>query len=352
MAIGTLENIGVECVACAVPTKKMTAEDYIPYYGERVVKRFVRTTGVENRYWVHEKQTAADLCFVAAEKIIEEKKIPREEIGALVFLTQTPDYKTPSTAFVLQHRLGLSQEAIVFDINIGCTAVIHGIHVLAGMLQNSDMKYALLLAGDALPKRKITEDHTDSMMFGDAGAALLLKKSENRIHYLLRTDGSGFQAIMNPAGERFPLDMENPDWSKFKYYLNGGQVFNFAVDTVPQSIKQFREYFSLSKDDIDYYIFHQANKFILKHIANELEIDFDKAPLSIDSYGNTNGASIMTTIVDMYSKGLFDTEKKVLISGFGIGLSWGVMDLTIDNSNVLPMIFTDDYYAEGTDIQY
>lgn len=352
MATGYINNITVAEVACAVPVHKMDNEDFSGHYEEKYIKRFYRTTGIKTRYWANQKQTAADLCFVAAKKIMEKRGISGKEIDALIFLTQTPDYKTPSTAFVLQHRLGLGQDAVVFDINMGCTAPLHGIYVMAGILQNEGAKYGLVLMGDSLPGRKITEDHTDSMMFGDAGGAVLLEKTQERIPYLLKSNGTEFQTIMNPHGERFPLDVENPDWKTCRYYMDGGDVFNFAVNTIPGEISDFIELSGQKKEQFDYFVFHQANRFILRHLANEIGVPFEKVPLSLDSYGNTNGASVLVTLVDMYEKGLFEEKKHLLICAFGIGLSWGILELSMDQSQFLPMIYTDEYYQEGQNIKY
>lgn len=352
MASGYINNVAITKIACAVPIQKKSNGDFLGYYEEKYINRFCRTTGIKERYWAHQKQTGADLCFVAAKKIMEEQGVSSKDVGALIFLTQTPDYKTPSTAFVLQHRLGLNQDAVVFDINMGCTAWIHGIYTMAGILQNEEAKYGLVLIGDSLPNRKITEDHTDSMMFGDAGGAVLLEKTQERIPYILKSDGTRFQTIMNPHGERFPLDMEEPNWETCRYYMDGGEVFNFAVETIPNEILNFMDLFERRKTDFDYFVFHQANRFILRHLANELGIPFEKVPLSLDSYGNTNGASVPITLVDMYEKGFFEEMKRILICAFGIGLSWGVMELTLDKLKFLPLIYTDEYYTEGQKIKY
>lgn len=352
MSVNVLKNVSVSSVACAVPTQKKCNEDFLEFYEEKYIKRFFRTTGIKTRYWAHDRQTAADLCCVAAKKTLEHQKLDGRDIDALIFLTQTPDYKTPSTAFVLQHRLNLRQDAVVFDVNMGCTALIHGIYIMAGLLQGMNMKYGLILMGDSLPAREVTEDHTDSMMFGDAGGAILLEKSDGSIPCVLKSDGAGFQTIMNPHGERFPLNQKTPNWDICKYYMDGGGVFNFAVNTVPEEIKKYLEFSEQKQDDFDYYVFHQANRFILQHLANELDIPFEKVPLSLDSYGNTNGASVLVTLVDMCEKGLLDEEKHILLCAFGIGLSWGILDVCLSREQILPMIFTDDYYEEGFHIKY
>lgn len=352
MAAEILKQIKISGIACAVPTHKVDNEDFLNYYEKKYVDRFYKITGIKTRYWSGPRQTAADLCFVAAKKVLDQHGLGGDDIGSLIFLTQTPDYKTPSTAFVLQHRLGIEQDAVVFDINMGCTAFIHGIYVMAGLFQNQHKKYGLLLLGDSLPGRKVTEDHTDSMMFGDAGSAVLLEKSEDGIPCVLKSNGEGFQTIMNPMGERFPLDHAAPNWDFCRYYMDGAEVFNFAVNTMPNEIEEYLKVSEQKKKDFDYYVFHQANRFILRHLANDLDIPLDQVPISLDSYGNTNGASVPVTLVDMYDKGFFQEKKHLLICAFGIGMSWGILDIFIDSAQVLPMIFTEDYYEDGQKIKY
>lgn len=352
MAIGFLKNIKISCLACAVPDHKIENEHYVRYYGEKFVNRFERTTGIRQRFLVNKKQTASDLCYVAAKKILEKKKWTGKNVDALIFISQTPDYKTPSTAFVLQKRLGMKESAVVFDINMGCTAVLYGIFVLAGMMQNEGVHNGLILVGDALPQREVTEDHTESMMFSDAGSAILLERSEDKVPFLLESDGNGFQAIMNPHGERFPLEPENPDWRICKYYMNGDEVFNFATSKVPEAFRKYFDYFGVNPEMFDYYVFHQANRFILRHIANDMGIKDEKIPMSIERYANTNGASIPVTIVDMMERNLLEEKKRMILCGFGIGLSWGIMDFELSKECVLPMIYTNEYFEEGTSIQY
>ena len=352
MANGILRHVNISCIACAMPKNKMSKEDFMEYYGPKLVNRFEKITGIKQCYWVHEKQTASDLCYVASQKILEQENLSGKDIDVLIFLTQTPDYKTPSTAFILQQRLGMDRESVVFDINMGCTAVVHGIYVMAGLLQNMGSGRGLVLIGDAIPKREITEDHTNSMMFSDAGSAILMECGDGEVPYLLKSDGSGFQAIMNPRGERFPVSADHVDWRTFQYYMDGQKVFNFSVESVPEAISEFCTLFSRKLEVYDAFVFHQANQFILRHIAEESGISQEKLPLSIQRYANTNGASILVTLVDELSKGKKKGTQKVMICGFGVGLSWGIMELSVKEIEILPMIFTDEYFKQGTDIQY
>ena len=348
-----LSNIKISALACALPSTKTKVEEYVQYYGEKKIKKFKRTTGVVQRYISNGHQTASDLCFVAAENIFSKTKVKREEIDLLIFISQTPDYKTPSTAFVLHKRLGLSEKCVCFDMNIGCTAFLHGIYVAGSMIQSGTVRKALVMMGDSKTVHPITEDTAETMMFGDAGAAMVLERGAENIPMTMYSNGNGYSMIMNACGERFQTKEDKPDVSTYKFYMDGGAVFNFAIDTVPNAIDVFCKEKHTNVEDYDYLVMHQANLFIIKHIANEINISPEKIAISIDRYGNTNGASIPVTIVDLLENGEGIPDKlRLLITGFGIGLSWGVMELNIKKEVILPFVFTDDYYTEGKKIEY
>lgn len=348
-----LNNIKISAISCSLPTKKTRAEDYVGHFSEKKIKRFLNTAGVKERYIGNGKQTAADLCFSAALNIFEETNITKEEIDVLIFITQNPDYKTPSTAFVLQKRLGLSRNCICFDVNMGCTAFLHGVYIAASMISAGQAGKAMVLIGDAHLVHAQTEDTAETMMFGEAGAAVVLEKGTDDIIMDLFSDGDGFDIIMNACGERFQTADDKPDVDTYKYYMDGGAVFNFSVTKVPEAIHHFCKTNKRELNDFDKIVLHQANVFILKHIANELGVSEEQIAISMDRYGNTNGASIPVTIVDMVEQDKDLPDKMdLLLSGFGIGLSWGVMSAKIEKSAVLPFIYSDNYYKEGKNIPY
>ncbi len=346
-----LKDVQIAAISCAAPTNQTDSQDYVEHFGEKRVKRFVKTTGVRKRYLGNGKQTAADFCCVAARNIFSQTDIRPEDVGVLIYLTQNPDYQTPSTAFIIQKRLGLSKECVCFDINMGCTSFIHGISVAGPMLMAGAGKVALVMMGDARLPHFVTDDTSETMMFGEAGAVVALKKARGEIPINLYSDGYHFDWIMNPYGERMRKGNGEFDLATFFDYMDGGQVFNFAVSRVPEAVRAFCKEQNRDLDEFDSVIFHQANVFILKHIANELGLAQEKVAISMDRYGNTNGASIPVTIVDYVNNTPnLPKELNLLISGFGIGLSWGVMSICIDPVNVLPMCFTDEYFEEAKEL--
>ena len=358
MLLSNFSGIRIAAIATAVPKNmEILSEKYNDIFGEKNVSKFTKSTGVYERHIALEEQTASDLAYVAAEKIINEKQIDRKEIGICVFVIQTPDYRIPSTACVLHKRLGLSKDCIAFDINLGCSGWVYGLQVVCSLLQSIPSKYALLLVGDTPNKVIAPLDHTLTMLFGDSGAATLLEKSlsTGSIRIACRTDGNGFKAIIIPSGacrNRFAshervLQSDGIVRSDYDECMNGLEVFTFSITEVPEIVMQFLDMNILDKDDFDCYVFHQANIYILKQLIKKLKLDKEKMPISIDRYGNNSVSSIPLTLCDCYGNSDEDAIKNVLACGFGIGLSWGVAAFKIDTTDIFPIIETEDYYKDG-----
>ncbi len=364
MAEFILNDIAIKGITCAVPENKVVTRDFSDKFGSDYVESFIETTGVETSYRTPEEQTASDLCFVAAEKLINEKQIDRESIGALVFISQTPDYRLPATACVLHKRLGLGKGCIAFDVNLGCSAFVYGLNIVGSMMNSMNIDRALLLNGDTCTKTNSPEDKSEYMLFGDAGTATLLEKSQGSvIKGELMTDGEGFKAIIMPSGgyRNRNGSHERTMWgdgnirSDYDGYINGADVFVFSISQVPKLIKKF-----VADNNIEEYdglFLHQANRMMFKQIAKKTKIPIEKIPVTIDRFGNTSGASIPLTLCDVYGdsddSGNGDkvadenTNVKALMCGFGIGLSWGVVYAEIAKEDIYPIIYTNDYYSDG-----
>ncbi|MEA5136735.1 MAG: ketoacyl-ACP synthase III [Candidatus Fimivivens sp.] len=356
MITSSFNNILIKGIASAVPTKKLINKDYSPLFGEETVTKLISSTGVQESFHVHEKQTASDLAFAAAKHLLDTKKIDLESIGILVFIGTYTDYIVPATAFVLQKRLGLSTNCIVYDINLACSSIIYGMHTVSSLLTCSSAERALLLVGDTTSKT-ISESDTSRLLFGDGGAAILLEKSTDVapiINFGVKSDGARFKAIIIPGGGfRNPELTKDPvKWadgnirSDYNLYMNGTDVFSFTMTDVPALFKEFMDHFNVTNDDFDALVMHQPNQFILKHLAKKIKVPWDKVPISLDRYGNTSGASIPMTLCDAYGNES-GKRHKLMASGFGVGLSWGVATFEIDTDDILPIIHTDDYYNDG-----
>ena len=290
MAFFKFKNIKVSGIAAAVPENILRTESFKPIFGEEEVDKFINMVGVKESHRTSEYQTASDLGFTAASRLLNNKGIDPKEIGAVVFSSHSPDYRRPSTAFILQHRLGIGRDAVVFDISLGCSSLVYGMH------------------------------------FGEAGAVMLLEKTdgESNIEFLLRSDGSGYKYMIIPGGgyrnlhasEEVVMCQDGSPRTLMNSFIQGTSVFAFTI-------------------------------FILRQIVKKTKIPMERLPISLDRYGNTSGASAIVTLCDKYGTRNENDNLKVLTCGFGIGLSWGVASFDIDICDILPIITDDTIFEEG-----
>jgi len=357
MIKSTFQNIKISGIACAVPKKKdILLEKYASAFGENDIRKFSKMTGVVSRHVAVAEQTASDLAYAATEHLMKYKNIEASSIEVLIFVTQAPDYRMPSTACVLHHRLGLSKDCIAFDINLGCSGYVVGLQTISALMHSSNIKRGLLLVGDTSNKNIAPEDKSSCMLFGDAGSATLLEKRQESptIHTAMRTDGNGYKSIIIPAGAYRNMDVpkERTLWgdgnirSDYDLYMNGTDVFNFTLSEVPILINEFMTDVNTSADDYDALILHQANVYILKQVMKRTKFPKEKTPISMDRYGNTSVTSIPLTIADSYGN-ISNGAVKLLMCGFGIGLSWGVVSCVLETDDILPIIESDEIYMDG-----
>lgn len=356
MAFFKFKNVKVSGIAAAVPENILRTESFKPIFGEEEVDKFIKMVGVKESHRTSEHQTASDLGFTAACKLLEKKGIDPKEIGAVVFSSHSPDYRRPSTAFILQHRLGIGREAIVFDISLGCSSLVYGMQVVCSMMSNSDIDKALLFVGDTAGKSVYPNDRSSCMLFGEAGAVMLLEKEEkSNIEFLLRSDGSGYKYMIIPGGgyrnlhatEEVVVCQDGNPRTLMNSFIQGTSVFTFTIFDVPRALKDFWKKTETTVDDYDVFAFHQANLYILRQIAKKTKIPMDRLPISLDRYGNTSGASAIVTLCDKYGTSNENNTLKVLTCGFGIGLSWGVASFNIDTRDILPIITDSTIFEDG-----
>jgi 3-oxoacyl-[acyl-carrier-protein] synthase III len=356
MALFKHKNIKIAGMACAVPKKIIHPEDYKDVFGEEEVNKFIEMTGIKTTRRASKYQTASDLGYTAANNLLNEKNIDRNEIGAVVFATHSPDYRRPASAFILQKRLGITTEAAVFDIALGCSSVVYGIQVVASMMSNSDITKALLISGDTGSKTTSPNDRASIMLGGDAGVAILLEKTDDcePIVSLVRSNGKGYRYLIVPAGGYRNLDApmdvmmskDGIERSLYNSFMQGTSVFTFTIFDVPKLIRDFWKLTDTNVDDYDCFAFHQANLLILKQIAKKLKIPATKMPLTLPTYGNTSGASSIVSLCDAYGE-VDDVNLKTIICGFGVGLSWGVASVSINTSDILPIVEDSSVFEEA-----
>lgn len=337
---GKFNNIKIQGISTVVPQCIEDNAKYETVLGARRTKKQIKLTGVHRRHVAGKHQRPSDLCYVATTRLIDKLKWKKEDIKILIYITQSPNYNHPSTAFFLQTRLGLDKNCIVYDINLGCSSFNVGVQVVSSMLQQCNLHdKALLLLGDVAgkvrnPEGKLkADDIAHDMLFGAAGVAIGIEKVDNNeLYYLNKSDGSGFDAIIGYKG-RVP-------------YLNGAKVFSFAINDVSADLNKFREKYNLSENSIDYYIFHQAQDLILDNIVDGCNIPYDKELRSLKEYGNTSGASVAVTICANREELCKKDKVKLLLCGFGVGLSWGYIYTEIDTENILPIIESNEHYDD------
>ncbi len=333
MAIVNFNNVGIRAMAAAVPSDVINNLEYTDYFSPEDVKQVVEKIGVYQRRFALPGVTSSDLCFGAAEKLIADNNVDRTEIDLLVFISQTPDYRMPATSVILQNRLGLSHSTIAFDLNLGCSGFIYGLSVVYAMMENSKLRSALILDGETRSRIYSPKDRQAAFLFGDAGAAALIARSDEygRSWFSLNSDGSKEDLIkMKAGGYRYPT---SPETMKEKVvdehgnirsdehgYMNGSEVFTFVIKEVPADIKKIIDVAGTEISEIDYFVLHQANLFINSHLTKKLKLDPVKVPTTIGKYGNTSSVSIPLTMVSEL-KGKLD-KKKLLMSGFGVGMTW------------------------------
>ncbi len=345
-----LKNIRVVGMAAAVSNTWDSVRE-ISKEGEAVINKFIKTTGVEGRYSALPQQCTSDFCYAAATRLLNDKSIDRQEIGVLVFVTQTPDYGIPATACVLQERLGLSKSCIAFDVNLGCSGFTYGMTILSSILMNTKTKYGLLLAGDTSArersqKKKNKVGHSAELLFGDSGTATLVEKAESDgILVSSHTDGSGYKAIISPYGSfRNP---DRPEGETPGTRMDEIAVFNFATSEAAEQINDYMSKLGKTPEDYDCLVLHQANLMIMKRIGKKTGFPAEKVLVSLNRFGNTSSSSIPITLVDKY--GDMEDEKVIhaLCCGFGVGLSWSTIALPIRAKDILPLVHTDEYFVDG-----
>lgn len=319
--------------------------------GEAIINKFIKTTGVEGRYSAGPRQCTSDFCLAAAEKILNEKGIDRNEIGILVFVTQTSDYFIPATACVLQNRLGLSKSCLAFDVNLGCSGFTYGMTIVGSLLMNTKAKYGLLLAGDTSAREKSQKirkkfGHSAELLFGDSGTATLIEKAPaSDILVSSHTDGSGFKAIISPYEQyRNP---DRPDSEVPGTRMDEITVFNFATSEATAQINDYMQVTNTTPDDYDCLVLHQANLMIMKRIGKKTAFPAEKVLVSMGKFANTSSSSIPITLVDKYGEEMSERTINALCCGFGVGLSWSTIALPINVKDIYPLVHTDEYFVDG-----
>jgi 3-oxoacyl-[acyl-carrier-protein] synthase-3 len=335
MAFLKFNNVGISGMAACVPGREIDNFSYSNFFPENDVRSIIEKIGVYKRRFADPDTCASDLCVAAAERLLNDMQVDKGEIDLLLFVSQTPDYRMPATSAILQHRLGLPRSIIAMDINIGCAGFIYSLTVAYSFLVQENIRKVLILNGETRSKIYSAKDRKTAFLFGDAAAAVLVEKGVGyqESFFSLNTDGAYESLIkINAGGYRNPSDNEtSKERVADKYgnirsdehgYMNGESVFNFVATEVPKDVKRIFDFAGMEKEQIDYFVFHQANQFMNQYLVKKLRLDPEKIPASIAKYGNTSSVSIPLTIVSEL-KDKLATGTTLCLIGFGTGMTWG-----------------------------
>jgi len=337
MSLCTLHNVRFAGMATCVPKRVFHNIDDAPPKIRSERQRLARNIGIYTRRLCPDWQTFSDLAFEATEKLLAELQWNKADIDALIIVGQSPDYLIPATAIILQDRLQLPQTTIAFDVNLGCSGYPFGLHLVGSMIAAGAIKKGLVLVGDRAGEEK-------DPLFSDAGTATALEfdASAPPMHFDLNSDGSGYQAIMLPVGgHREPVEISDlvgrrDEGGYWRFgtdlVLDGPAVLSFSTQRIPPAVEKILSHVGMTKDEIDYFIFHQANRMINETIRKKLGLPEEKVPSTLRDFGNTSGASLPVTMTARLRETLSQGKHRLLLCGFGIGLSWGTAIVDIDSA--------------------
>lgn len=308
-------------VAC-VPPLRVTNERFTDRFGNGVAE-VTKMTGVRQRHWVEDGVTTSDMCRAAGERLLAGLEWAADTVDALIFISQTPDYRLPATATSLQARMGLRPGIIAFDVNLGCSAYPYGLWLASMMVSTGAARRVLLAVGDTSSRVVDPADRSTALLFGDAGTVTAIEASEisQSSAFVLGSDGRGADNLIIPKGAFRVADHDSPNDPE-KLFMDGGEIFAFTLKAVPPLVADTLTLSETIVDDYDGFLFHQANTFMIRHLAKKSKLPADKVPINIDRYGNTSSATIPLLIADDLAPRLREGSLRLAMFGFGVGYSW------------------------------
>lgn len=340
------EGIVIEGISSCVPKKKVDNSSFADILTGKELRMFEKTVGILERRWAEENVTASDLGYKAAQDLLSEESFDPKDISCIVFVSQTSDFKIPFTSNILQDRLGLDKDILCLDLNAGCAGFIQGLSTAFAMANSMENGKVLFIVAETLSKILSLKDRSTSMLFGDAASAMIVSKQKNntnKAYFNFFSDGANYKAIQIPAGGyRNPVDAEslisfeteNGDVrNNLNLQMDGPKVFDFTLREVANGVTNLLDHYAIDVNEIDSFLFHQSNRFIIKQIASQLNIDASKVLLNISNFGNTSGVSLPLLLTT--ERESMVNKRKVLFTGYGSGLTWGNLVLELDPKMII-----------------
>ncbi len=319
----------VSAIAYYLPERIVSNEEIAAFSPDWTAEKIEEKTGIVQRHYAGSDEYASDLAVRAAENLFALEKCPREDIDYLLLCTQSPDYLLPTTACLVQHRLGLKQSVGAMDINLGCSGYVYGLSVVEGLIASGQAKNVLLLTSDTYSKFLGEADLSVRTLFGDAASATLIQADSQRQRsalgpFVFGTDGRGAENLIvrGSATHALGQSAENQAASS-KLSMNGAEIFAFTLKSVPQLVEQLLTKAECSREEVDLFVFHQANEYMLEHLRKKMKIPKEKFVVSMQNQGNTVSSSIPVALANAQSEGVLQAGMQVMLVGFGVGYSWG-----------------------------
>ena len=325
----------VSAIACYAPDRVVSNAEIAAHSADWTADKIADKTGILERRYTTDDQYASDLACAAAEKLFSLGTCQREDIDYLLLCTQSPDYLLPTTACLVQHRLGLQQSIGAMDINLGCSGYVYGLGAVEGLIASGQAQNVLFLTADTYSKFLAEADLSTRTLFGDAASATLIQADSKRARsalgpFVFGTDGGGAEnLIVRRSGTR-ALQTPTGTGQDCTLRMNGAEIFSFTLKAVPRLVSQLLSKSHCSMGDIDLFVFHQANEYMLEHLRRKIDIPSEKFVVAMRDRGNTVSTSIPLALADAQSKGVLQPGMQAMLVGFGVGYSWGATLLRWD----------------------
>ncbi|MDE2402856.1 MAG: ketoacyl-ACP synthase III [Burkholderiales bacterium] len=350
MSFSHLHGFKVAGVSTCVPPQRVDNLEAGHDHGAVEVRKVVAMAGVRYRHVVTSEVTAVDLCTDAARRLLDQLGWTPESVTGLIMVTQSPDYFLPSSSCVVHARLGLGVHCAAFDVGLGCSGYPYGLYLAATMLSGGGQQRILVLHGETPSRFVDPQDHATTLLFGDAGSATALEYTgcaQDEAWFGLFTDGRGADSLIVRGGAFRDPTPANP--RDLKLAMDGASVFNFTIKRVPAMIQDTLAYAGLPVADIDAFIFHQSNRFIMKHLIKKCELPEDRVPFILEDMGNCGGPSVPLTLTrSLAQRGT--QPLRMMLLGYGVGLSWGAAIMTLDaNTPLLHHVYPFAPHKESND---
>ena len=340
-----LANLQISHIAAGLPQRVIDISEYEQFFTEKEVKRIKKSTGVESVHLADESMCTSDYAVLLAKRLMAESGLSGDDFDGIVFISQTPDYRVPATSVILQNRLGLPQSAVAFDINYGCSGYVYGLYQAALLVSSGSCRRVLVFTGDTQIRMIHEQDRGNRMVLGDGFALTVVERGEQEMCFNIHSDGSGYQYIfMEAGGWRLPKSDEtakavedkhgHPRWPEYTY-MDGLEIMNFALSQVPPLVKETLEYAGWTVEEVGTFAMHQANQLILEFLAKRIGVTMEKMPITLKHMGNTVSASVPLMLAEKHVElAQADSLSKVLICGFGVGLSWGAVTVDLSGTKI------------------